>query len=113
MLWILTIDVGKDIGKDVSMYEDAEITLRLDVAQVFEYFPTLNQTTFADRFGINRSLLNQYIKGHRRPSEKQSYKILQGIRTLGIGVYIGNSFLISKQVLASKQLPCLTWMSRT
>lgn len=65
-------------------FEDGYVLeLRLDVAQVFQVFKSLNSTGFSERIGMNRSLLNQYVRGVKHPSEKQSKRILQGVVDLG------------------------------
>ena len=62
---------------------EQEIELRLEVSQIFEFYATLNLSAFAKFIGMNRSLLNQYATGIKRPSEKQSLRILEGIHRLG------------------------------
>jgi len=38
---------------------------------------------FGARIGMNQSLLAQYIKGNKKPSPKQTKRIMEGVRTLG------------------------------
>jgi predicted RNase H-like HicB family nuclease len=73
----------EDRGKDVSQIKTAQIRLTLDVKQFFEFYKTINLSAFADFLKMNRSLLNQYAKGIKKPSEKQSMRILEGIHRLG------------------------------
>jgi len=79
----LFVETAKDLNIDVSKIEGKKVELRLDVKQLFGYYKTLNITGFALYSGINRSLLNQYAKGLKIPSEKQSLRILKGIHKLG------------------------------
>lgn len=60
-----------------------EIGYQMDLPQFFEYYSELNVKGLARRVGLNRSLLAQYIGGQKKPSEKQTAKILEGIRGLG------------------------------
>lgn len=55
----------------------------LEVQSFFELFPTLNIAGFAKFIGLNASLLRQYAKGIKKPSEKRSEQILKGIHDLG------------------------------
>ena len=77
----LYVEVAEDRGLKVAHLK-AEVELRLDVQQFFEFFSALNVSGFAQYTGINRSLLAQYAKGLKKPSEKQSMKILSGIHAL-------------------------------
>ncbi len=71
-------------------YEDegAEITtddlqLHLDLKQFFQYYRVLNANFLAQRIGMNPTLLSQYVRGKKTPSEKQTTKILKGIQSIG------------------------------
>ena len=79
----LFVETAKDLNIDVSKIEGKKVELRLDVKQLFSYYKTLNISGFAMYSGINRSLLNQYAKGLKIPSEKQSLRILKEIHKLG------------------------------
>lgn len=59
------------------------IEYRLDIQQLFEYYPTINLSAFADYIHMNKSLLSQYAKGIKTPSAKQQARILNGIHSLG------------------------------
>jgi predicted RNase H-like HicB family nuclease len=61
--------------------EDLKITL--DVPQFFEYFNIINAKALGNQIGLNKTLISQYVNGHKVPSEKQVRKITQGIRDLG------------------------------
>lgn len=60
-----------------------DLELQLDVQQLFAFFHELNASAIAQRIGMNPSLIRQYITGNKRPSEKQSQRILKGVREFG------------------------------
>ena len=60
-----------------------KIEIQLDVRQLFNYFKELNASAIAKRISMNDSLLRQYIIGNKSPSEKQSMRILIGVRDFG------------------------------
>jgi len=71
-------------------FEDKQIELThenlkfdLDFKQFFKHYKVLNAKFLADKIGINPTLLSQYVQGHKRPSEKQTEKILLGIHRIG------------------------------
>jgi DNA-binding transcriptional regulator YdaS (Cro superfamily) len=47
----------------------------------------INAKVMAVRLGINPTLLAQYIQGVKKPSEKQTQKILAGIKQVGKELY--------------------------
>ena len=59
------------------------IKLEIDFKQFFQYYKVLNSKFLADKIGMNPTLLSQYVQGHKRPSEKQTEKILYGIHQIG------------------------------
>ncbi len=60
-----------------------DIKLELDFKQFFDYYNILNSRILAKRIGMNPTLLSQYIRGHKKPSEEQTEKILSGIHQIG------------------------------
>jgi predicted RNase H-like HicB family nuclease len=60
------------------------IKFEIDFKQFFQYYKVLNSKFLADRIGMNPTLLSQYVQGHKRPSDKQTEKILWGIHQIGI-----------------------------
>ncbi len=71
-------------------YEDQKINVlhenikfELDFRQFFQYYKILNSKLLADRIGMNATLLSQYVTGHKKPSERQTEKILLGIHQIG------------------------------
>ena len=43
----------------------------------------INSKTLAEKIGMNPTLLSQYVRGHKKPSEQQSRKIVYGINRIG------------------------------
>lgn len=71
-------------------FEDKQIELtydnlkfEIDFKQFFQFYKVLNSKFLADKIGMNPSLLSQYVQGHKKPSEKQTEKILSGIHQIG------------------------------
>jgi len=63
--------------------EEENIRLHLDLKQFFRYYRVLNAKFLASRIGMNPTLLSQYVRGNKRPSSKQTNKIIQGIQSIG------------------------------
>jgi predicted RNase H-like HicB family nuclease len=63
--------------------EGKEIDLEIDLQQFFQYYRVINSKFLAKRIGMNESLLSQYVKGTKKPSAKQTSKILNGIHEIG------------------------------
>jgi hypothetical protein len=61
--------------------EDIKITL--DLPQFFAYYKVINAKALSERIGMNQSLLAQYIKGIKKPSESQTKRILKGVHEIG------------------------------
>ena len=59
------------------------IKFEIDFKQFFRYYKVLNSKFLADKIGMNPTLLSQYVQGHKKPSEKQTEKILSGIHQIG------------------------------
>ena len=71
-------------------FEDDKIELKhdnlkfeIDFKQFFQYYKVLNSKFLADKIGMNPTLLSQYVQGHKKPSDKQTEKILYGIHQIG------------------------------
>lgn len=71
-------------------FEDDNIKLthdnlkfEIDFKQFFQYYKVLNSKFLADKIGMNPTLLSQYVQGHKKPSDKQTEKILYGIHQIG------------------------------
>lgn len=65
------------------LFRMEDIIIELDLKQLFEYFKVINAKHLAKRINMNETLLNQYVKGKKKPSEKQLNKILEGINQIG------------------------------
>lgn len=61
----------------------SQITFEIDLKQFFQYYKVINSRALAEKIGMNPTLLSQYIRGHKKPSEKQSKRILYGINRIG------------------------------
>ncbi len=59
------------------------LKFEIDFQQFFQYYHIINERFLADRIGMNPTLLSQYINGHKKPSDKQTEKILAGIHQIG------------------------------
>ncbi|MEA2077896.1 MAG: helix-turn-helix transcriptional regulator [Candidatus Marinimicrobia bacterium] len=69
-------------------YEDNPLNLyhvvfQIDFVQFFKYYKVLNAKFLAEKINMNPTLLSQYIRGHKKPSLKQTEKILNGIQKIG------------------------------
>lgn len=60
-----------------------DLKFEIDFKQFFQYYKVLNSKFLADKIGMNPTLLSQYVQGHKKPSEKQTEKILYGIHQIG------------------------------
>jgi len=60
------------------------LRLRMDLQQFFQYYKVLNANFLAKRIGMNPSLLSQYVRGKKQPSNKQTEKIIHGIQNIGM-----------------------------
>jgi len=59
------------------------LKFEVDFEQFFQYYKVLNSKFLAEKIGMNPTLLSQYVQGRKRPSEKQTEKILSGIHQIG------------------------------
>ena len=70
--------------EDEGFYVGPEnLKLELDLQQFFQYFKVLNANFLADWIGMNPTLLSQYVRGKKKPSQKQTEKIIKGIQSIG------------------------------
>ena len=63
--------------------EADNLKLRFDLQQFFQYYRVINANFLAKRIGMNPTLLSQYVRGKKRPSSKQTDKIIHGIHVIG------------------------------
>lgn len=59
------------------------IKFEIDFRQFFQYYKILNAKLIAAKIGMNPTLLSQYVKGHKKPSEAQKEKIVHAIHQIG------------------------------
>lgn len=59
------------------------IRLYFDLPKFFQYYKVLNAKYLSYRIGMNPTLLSQYVNGHKKPSQKQTRKILNGVNEIG------------------------------
>ncbi|MCW3106483.1 MAG: family transcriptional regulator [Segetibacter sp.] len=69
-------------GKGKIISED-DLKITLDLPQFFEFYKVINAKALSEKIGINQSLLAQYIKGVKKPSAKQTKRILTGVQQVG------------------------------
>ena len=60
-----------------------EIKFKLDLESFFNFYKVINAKALSARIGMNQSLLAQYIKGTKKPSPKQTRRIMEGVQQLG------------------------------
>ena len=59
------------------------IDLKIDLKQFFSYYRVLNTNYLANRINMNKTLLSQYVNGKKKPSTKQTLKIMKGVNEIG------------------------------
>jgi predicted RNase H-like HicB family nuclease len=71
-------------------YEDQKLAVssknidfEIDLKQFFQYYRVINSKFLASRIGMNPTLLSHYVQGRKRPSSKQTERILEGIHQIG------------------------------
>lgn len=69
------------------------IEFQIDLKQFFQYYRVINSKFLAQRIGMNETLLSQYVQGRKKPSQKQTNKILHGIQEIGRELSSLNLFL--------------------
>ena len=69
-------------GTDMEIDEN-NIKLEIDLKQFFQYYRVLNAKFLARRIGMNETLLSQYVQGRKKPSPRQTRRILMGIQEIG------------------------------
>ncbi|MCA1763956.1 MAG: helix-turn-helix domain-containing protein [Cryomorphaceae bacterium] len=63
--------------------EPNDIRFEIDFKQFFKYYKVINAKFLAEKIGMNPTLLSQYVSGTKKPSPKQTEKILSGIHQIG------------------------------
>jgi len=62
----------------------SDIIIEIDFKQFFQYYKVINGKFLAEKIGMHPTLLSQYVQGKKKPSEKQSEKIINGIQQIGM-----------------------------
>ena len=73
-------DIDEDISYESFEYDAPEPT---GISRLFLTHPEINASAVARRMGMNQSLLAQYIRGLKKPSEERSNMIMQTVREIG------------------------------
>lgn len=73
-------EIDEDISYESFEYDDPEPT---GISRFFLTHPEINASAVARRMGMNQSLLAQYIRGLKKPSEERSNMIMQTVREIG------------------------------
>jgi len=60
-----------------------EINIQLDLPQFFDYYKVINASALSARIGMDKTLLSQYVNGHKKAGPKQIQRIMNGIKQLG------------------------------
>ena len=63
--------------------EQENLRFEIDFKQFFQYYKVINAKFLANKIGMNPTLLSQYVKGRKKPSDAQTEKILLGIHQIG------------------------------
>jgi hypothetical protein len=68
---------------DGLVYSIDEIGFVYDLPTFFEFYRIINQSALSKRIKMPQSLLAQYINGIKKPSVKQTERILKGVQQVG------------------------------
>lgn len=63
--------------------DPSDIKFEIDFKEFFKYYKVINAKFLAEKIGMNATLLSQYVSGTKKPSPKQTEKILNGIHQIG------------------------------
>ncbi len=63
-------------------WADAEVQFTFDISALFDAFPFLNASAFAEWIGINPSLMRRYKSGLSKPTGKTREVIRNGFRSM-------------------------------
>jgi hypothetical protein len=71
----------KESGEKIRV-EKSNLDFSFSIPSFFELYP-INVRHFAQRIGMNYTLLSQYVQGRKKPSDKQTEKIIEGLQEIG------------------------------
>jgi len=60
-----------------------QLSFTYDLESFFGFYRVINAKALSKRIGMNQSLLAQYIRGIKKPSPKQTRRILKGVHEIG------------------------------
>lgn len=69
--------------EESAKFEQTDLKFEIDFSQFFKFYKVINSKFLAEKIGMNATLLSQYVQGHKKPSAKQTEKILSGIHQIG------------------------------
>ena len=69
--------------KELKQASSNDISILLDIPQFFQFYKVINASALGAKIGMDKTLISQYVNGHKKPSPKQVNKILNGIRQIG------------------------------
>jgi len=69
-------------GKGFNASSD-NIRFSFDIPGFFNYYKVLNARFLAKKIRMNPTLLSKYVNGKKKPSPKQSQRIINGINEIG------------------------------
>jgi len=77
-----TIDEAKDFYSQYLMNNRDQFLddVSYDLSSFLNVFDFINVSKLAKTLGVNESLMRQYAAGNKKPSNKQSKRIIDGIR---------------------------------
>jgi len=68
--------------RDKTRISPKDLDVNFSIPSLFELYP-INVKHFANRIGMNYTLLSQYVQGRKKPSEKQAERIVEGLQEVG------------------------------
>lgn len=68
--------------KEKTQISVKDLDISFSIPSLFELYP-INVKHFANRIGMNYTLLSQYVQGRKKPSEKQAERIVEGLQEVG------------------------------
>jgi hypothetical protein len=83
-LKVMIVDaVNLAVEDEELQYSFDEFDLVYDMESFFSFYKVINAKALSKRIGMNQSLLSQYISGIKKPSSKQTNRILREVQQIG------------------------------
>jgi hypothetical protein len=83
-LKVMIVDaVNLAVEDEELQYSFDEFELVYDMESFFSFYKVINAKALSKRIGMNQSLLSQYILGIKKPSSKQTTRILREVQQIG------------------------------